>query len=252
MDRQAEGAGAPGERLADPPHAEDAQALAGDPPPEHPGRRPAAPAAVRNDPRAFHQAPRDGQDQRHGHVGGVLGQHAGRVGDGDAAPQRRGDVDVVDAIAEIGDQLHLLAGLGDHAGADLIGDGRHEHVRLAHRFGDLALAHRLVVDVEPRIEQLAHAGFDQIGQPARHDDEGLLFCHIGAPFESMMRSVRIAPRSPNPPLVPAALRLVNVNGGRWVMTTRAVARALTRHGLSNRWRAKDKDGGRVAMAMGAG
>ena len=35
VDRQAEGAGAPGERLADPPHAENTQALAGDPPPEH-------------------------------------------------------------------------------------------------------------------------------------------------------------------------------------------------------------------------
>ena len=51
----------------------------------------------------------------------------------------RGDVDMVDAVAEIGDQLHLLAGLGDHAGIDLVGDGRHEDVGLAHRLGDLRL-----------------------------------------------------------------------------------------------------------------
>ena len=90
---------------------------------------------------------------------------------------------MIDAIAEIGDQLHLLARLGDHAGADLVGDGGHEHVGLAHRLGDFALAHRLVVDIEARVEQFAHPRFDKIGQPARHDDEGFLLGHTDAPFE---------------------------------------------------------------------
>jgi hypothetical protein len=89
---------------------------------------------------------------------------------------------MIDAIAEIGDQLHLLARLGDHAGADLVGDGGHENVRLAHRVGDFALAHRLVVDVQARVEQFAHPRLDEIGQPARHDDEGFFLGHIRAPF----------------------------------------------------------------------
>jgi hypothetical protein len=42
---------------------------------------------------------RDRHDQRHGQVGGVLGQDAGRVGDDDAARVGGGDVDIVDAIA---------------------------------------------------------------------------------------------------------------------------------------------------------
>ena len=75
--------------------------------------------AVGQDRGAFHQPARHRQDQGHGHVGGVLGQHAGRVGDDDAAAGGGGDVDIVDAGAEIGDQLQLRAGLGDQAGVDL-------------------------------------------------------------------------------------------------------------------------------------
>jgi hypothetical protein len=56
---------------------------------------------------ALGEPPRHGQDQRHRHVGGVFGQHARRVGHGDAALDRGGDVDVVDAVAEVGDQLEV-------------------------------------------------------------------------------------------------------------------------------------------------
>ena len=58
----------------------------------------------------------------------------------------------------------------------------HQHVGAAHRLGDFALAHRRVFDVQARVEQFAHARLDEVGQPARHDDEGFLFGHIGAPF----------------------------------------------------------------------
>jgi hypothetical protein len=57
-----------------------------------PMRRPASrsatsrPVLALGDQRcALDQPARHRQDQRHGHVGGVLGQHARRVGDGDAA-----------------------------------------------------------------------------------------------------------------------------------------------------------------------
>ena len=47
------------------------------------------------------------------------------------------------------------------------------------------LAHRLVVEIEPRVEQLAHPRFHGVRQLARHDDQRLLaFCHfppLGAP-----------------------------------------------------------------------
>ena len=124
--------------------------------------------------RALGQPARHGQDQRHGHVGGVLGQHAGRIGDDDAAYARGIEVDVVDAVAEIGDQLELRAGLGDQRAVDAVGDGGHQHVRRLDRLGELGLAQRLVVDVEARVEQLAHARLDCLRQLARDDHQGFL------------------------------------------------------------------------------
>ena len=64
---------------------------------------------------AFDQAARHGEDQRHRDVGGVVGQDARRVGHRDAAGARRFKIDIVDAGAEIGDQLQLFAGARQNA-----------------------------------------------------------------------------------------------------------------------------------------
>jgi len=106
-----------------------------------------------------------------------FGEDARRIGDGDAAPQRRGDVDIVDAIAEIGDELQPLAGLGDQMGVDAVGDRRHQHIGRAHGFSQLGLRHRRVGFIEPHIEQFAHARFDLFGKLAGDDDERLRFAH---------------------------------------------------------------------------
>ena len=113
VDLQPEGLGAAGDRLADPPHADDAEPLAPDAMAEHPGRAPAGPVLVADQHLgAFGEPPRHREDQRHGHVGGVLGEDARRVGHGDAALQRGRHVDVVDAVAEIGDQLQAARRTG--------------------------------------------------------------------------------------------------------------------------------------------
>ena len=49
--------------------------------------------------------------RREGHVGGGVGQDAGRVADGDAAGRGGGDVDVVEADREVADHLQLWAGV---------------------------------------------------------------------------------------------------------------------------------------------
>ena len=130
-----------------------------------------------NDARTLDQPPRGRKDQRHRHVRRVLGQDAGRVGDRDAAAERAGHVNMIDAVAEIGDQPHLFARLGDHGGVDLVGDGRHQNVGLAHRLDDLGLRHRLVFEVETGVEQLAHAGLDEFRQPPRDHHEGFFLGH---------------------------------------------------------------------------
>jgi hypothetical protein len=142
---------------------------------EHPGGCPAAPlAAALDDARPLRQPAHDGADQRHGHVGRVLGQHVRRVGHGDAARGGGRHVDLVDAVAEIGDQPELRPGLGDQRLVDAVGHRGHEHVGLLHGGDQLGLGHGMVVDVEARVEQLAHARLDRVRQLARDDDEGFL------------------------------------------------------------------------------
>ncbi len=178
MDLQAEGARAMGDGLADAAHADDAEPLAGDSPPEHPGWRPAGPMSGRYGSRPFDDAPRDREDERDRHVGRVLGEHARRVGDRHAAAQGRRHVDIIDAGAEIGDELHLLAGESDQLAVNPVGHGRHEHVGGAQGGRELIARHWLVLDVELRIEKLAHPRFNDVGQFTRYDNERFLPAHL--------------------------------------------------------------------------
>jgi hypothetical protein len=168
MDRQAKGLGATGHRGADAAHADDAQPLAADAVAEHPGRRPALPAGIiaDEDIRALGEPARHGKNQRHGHVRGVIGQHIGRVGDGDSLFLRRLDIDVVDPIAEIGDQLHLRAGLLDQRRVDLVGHGRHQNIGRAHGRNQFGLGARLIGDIEFRVKKLAHPRLHLVRQSA--------------------------------------------------------------------------------------
>ena len=178
--RQAEAPGAARQRPADPAHAQDAEALAPDPVAEHGRRAPALPFARAHQPLALGDPARYGEDQRHRHVRRVLGQHAGRVGHRDAAFARRGEVDMVDAGAEGGDQAQPRAGLGHDALVDPVGHGRHQHVGHLAGLDQLGARHRLVVAVQARVEQFHHAGLDGVRQLAGHDDDRLFLRH-GAP-----------------------------------------------------------------------
>ncbi len=176
VDLQAESLGALRDRLADATHADNAEPLAEDAMPEHPGRRPAGPVVlwILEIGRALGETARHGEDQRHGHVGRVLGEHARRVGHGDGPVARRIEVDVVDARSEVGDEAKLRTCLRDDRAIDAVGDGRHEDVGDLGRLHELRLRHRLVVDIELGVEELAHACFDDVRQLARDDDDRLL------------------------------------------------------------------------------
>ena len=173
VDLQAEGLGPLGHRLADAPHADDAEPLAEDTMAEHPGRRPALPFAlgVLEHHRAFGQPPRHGEDQRHGHVGGVLGEHARRIGDDDAAVARGLEVDIVDAGAELGDQLQVRPGLAQHAAVDAVGHGRHQHVGGLGRLDQLLARERPVIEIEACVEQLAQPRLNDVGKLAGDDND---------------------------------------------------------------------------------
>jgi hypothetical protein len=175
VDLQAEGASPAGHRLADTAHADDAETLAADAMSEHPGRRPARPVlAFGDETGALGQPPRHRENQRHGHIGGVLGQHLRGVGHGDAASVCGGDIDIVDAVAEIGDQPQLAVGLVEDRFGQLVRDRRHQDVGVADRIDELLRRQRLVLEIEAGIEQFAHARFDAVRQLAGDHNQRLL------------------------------------------------------------------------------
>jgi len=111
-----------------------------------------------------------------------LGENARRVRDGDALGHCRFDIDIVDAIAEIGDQLEIGAGGFDHRLVDAVVDGGHENVGRLHRLDQGLLRHLLVGEIEPGIEEFAHARLDAVRQAARHHHERFFSdCHADLP-----------------------------------------------------------------------
>ena len=170
VDLHAEGPRPPGHGLPDAPHAEDAQTLAADPPPQKRHGRPARPFARLHQRQPFGDAARDAKDQRHGHVGGILGHNAGGVRHKDAALAGGGHVDVIHARAVIGDQFQLVARLPQKARVDLVGDRGHQHIGPAHGGGEFVARHRRVGIAQVDIEEFLHPGFHRLGQPSRHDN----------------------------------------------------------------------------------
>jgi hypothetical protein len=137
---------------------------------EHAGRRPAGPFARTEQFLALADPPRHAQDQRHDHVGGVVGQHPRRIGDDDVLRARGGQVEVIDPGTEIGDQLEPRSGAGDDVRGQVVGDCRHQHVGAGAGIGEPRGIHRDVVEVQLDIEQLGHPRLDRLRQAAGDDN----------------------------------------------------------------------------------
>ena len=132
--------------------------------------------------RAFRQAAGHGEDQRHGHVGRILGQHAGCVRYRNAATASTLHIDIVDAGAELRDEPQFLARMGKKPSVDPVRYGRYQHIGLADRIGEFLLGHGMIVFIQPDIEQFRHALLDLLGQFAGHDDKRFVDGHsVSAP-----------------------------------------------------------------------
>ena len=70
-------------------------------------RTPRLPAILADEFVPFGDAPRRGQQEREGEVGGRLGQHAGGISHGDAVAGAGRNVDVVDAHPVVADDFEL-------------------------------------------------------------------------------------------------------------------------------------------------
>jgi hypothetical protein len=162
---------------ADPAHADDAEPPAAHPAADEGHRRPALPAARLHHREPLGDAAGDRKDQRHRHVGGVLGHHARRVRDEDATLAGAGHVDMVHPGAVVGDELQLFARLRQQIGVDLLGQAGDEHVGPPHRGGKLLARHPAVGIAQFHVEKLPHPGLDDRRQASRHDNTQALRSH---------------------------------------------------------------------------
>jgi hypothetical protein len=84
----------------------------------------------------------------------------------------------VDTGAEVGDELQLRAGVAEHGAVDGVGHRWHQHGGSLDSLDQFRLGERLVIEVEARIEQLAHPRLHRLRQLARHHDVDLFRCGL--------------------------------------------------------------------------
>ena len=137
-----------GHRAADAADADEAELLAAQLHAEHVIERPAAPLAGAHHALAFAEPPRDREDQAPGEIGARVGQHVGRVGHDNAARAAGGDVDVVVADGDVGDDLQLRPGGIEHRGIDRFGEQADDRVLAADALQQLLARDRAAADVQ--------------------------------------------------------------------------------------------------------
>ena len=93
-------------------------------------------------------------------------------------------------VTGILDELEPLARLAEHRAVNVVRDRRHQDVGGFDRLDKLAMRQRLVVGVQPRVEQFAHAHFDAVGQPTGDHDQGLLARRHALPLRQMVPMTR--------------------------------------------------------------
>ena len=86
------------------------------------------PLLIGDDLGPFGNPSRHRHDQCHGHIGRVFGQHPRRICDRNTARKGRLHIDIVNAIAEIGDQTQIFSRLRQNSGIDPVSYGRHQNI----------------------------------------------------------------------------------------------------------------------------
>ena len=169
VDLHPERAGAPSHGLADAAHAQDAKAAATDPAAKVGHGGPALPFTCLHFSEALGDAAGDGEDQGKGHIGGIFGDHAGGVGDEDAALAGRCHINMVHPCPVISDEFQAIAGLCQHGRIYDVGESGDQNVAALHGGCELVAGHAGVGIAQVYVEQLFHAGFNR-GRQASRDD----------------------------------------------------------------------------------
>src|SRR6266540_1608800 len=161
---------APRDRPTDSPQPDQAERLAAHPRAEHVGRPPTGPGAAAHVPLGFPAAARDHEHQHDGVVRRVVGAHVGRVGDDQTASPRRGDVDVVEPHAEVGEDPGAQRLGGEYVPGDAIADRGKERVGPPQGVLQLGGRERAVGSVQAGVELALQLLLDRCREPPRDDD----------------------------------------------------------------------------------
>ena len=160
MDLHAEGAGPVGHRLADAAHAQDTESLAGDMHARELVGVPADPVVGAQHGRALVGATGGPQQAEQGDVGGGVGQHVGRVADGDVALGGGRDVDMLVAHREGGDHADRGRQGGDRLGVQGVARRAHDAVAAGRRLDQRRTVIEPVLGVEHGVEAGRQPGLD--------------------------------------------------------------------------------------------
>jgi hypothetical protein len=173
-DVHVEAAGALRGDLSDPPHADDAEGLAGDLGAHHEGRAPGVPRAGADQVLALAGASGRPEQAEQGDLRGGVGQHVRGVGDDHAAAAGGGEVDMVDPHREVGDDLHRRRKLGHQRGVDVFSMADQQGVGAGSQFQQTGPVVKSVVRIEDRGIVPGQPRLDGLGQLAGNDDDGLV------------------------------------------------------------------------------
>ena len=109
-----------------------------------------------------------GDQQTEGHVGRGVGQHAGRVADGDAARRGGRDVDVVEADGVVADDLQPRRGV-QQGRVDAVGQQRHQAVAVGDLLREHVVAAAAAVRARPRRRMRPECGPAPPGNQSGHE-----------------------------------------------------------------------------------
>ena len=161
-----------GHGLGDTAKTDAAQGFAGDLGRQHVGRAPTGPFPGAQVPFAFASTAGGGQQQVHGDVRRAVGQDFRRVGHHETGLLGRVEVDVVEAYAEIPQDLRADAVDAEHLGGNRVCHGRADRIVLAQGLVQFVHAHRMIVLVEREIVMLEQVRLDRLRPAARGNDFG--------------------------------------------------------------------------------
>ena len=148
--------------LSNPAHANDAQSPARDAPSQQIGGRPTLPVSRLHCCQTIRHTARHSKNESHCHIGCIIGQHTGCVGNKNTILAGRVDINMIDTGTIICDQFQPVTSLPYQLGINRVGNRRHQNIRIGNRCNYFFAAHWRVVVAQPHVKQLFHPGFHDL------------------------------------------------------------------------------------------